>query len=344
MATEDMTEMDVREEIVRPFLHALGYKRGTANDIRTEVKLTYERRVLGRRKPKTDHPMEGRADYICHVVSYARWTVEAKASTHQLSDLDWEQAHSYACHPDIAASLFLVTNGRQFRLYSIDRGRAPILEWCSASQERMWVNIQNLLSPDQIRRRASQHDGQRQLALAPGLGSAARIVGGRLEYVDYVAETSLQVKALTPFVGLRATVEGDNILRNAAGLICARLRLAGPTQVWDDFNRRAGIEVHEFSTADQHLSTVKDRPTMLQGMLNFTLAAGTDINGLPGVPPGTASLPFDFHACARTDAIGYLHECTFSGIFSIEYSFRLPAGMPELPSFESLGDFYVNLA
>ena len=71
MNLDNANETDVREVIVRPFLHELGYELGTENDILTERRLSYDKIVLGRRK-KSDPPLAGRADYILSVTGYAR--------------------------------------------------------------------------------------------------------------------------------------------------------------------------------------------------------------------------------------------------------------------------------
>src|SRR5687768_3447727 len=70
---EGMNETDVRETIVRPFIHALGYAYGTPNHIRTEYPLRYGKTFLGRKNPSKDPDLRGRADYICEVVSHGRW-------------------------------------------------------------------------------------------------------------------------------------------------------------------------------------------------------------------------------------------------------------------------------
>ena len=43
--------------------------------------------------------------------------VEAKGANEELTRDDAEQAHTYCAHPEIAATHFLLTNGRVFRLY-----------------------------------------------------------------------------------------------------------------------------------------------------------------------------------------------------------------------------------
>lgn len=109
---ESMNEQDVREEVVRPFLHELGYRHGTPATIKTEQALRYDRAFLGRKKPQKDPLLEGRADYICEAVSYGRWVVEVKSPQFDISQDDVEQAHTYSAHPEIAATYFIVTNGR----------------------------------------------------------------------------------------------------------------------------------------------------------------------------------------------------------------------------------------
>jgi len=112
-----MNETDVREIIVRPLLHELGYRQGTEATIKTEISFRYGKAFLGRKKPDTDPDLaelRGRADYICEVISYGRWVVEAKAPGEAFTIDDAQQAHTYAAHPEVAAIFYLVTNGREF--------------------------------------------------------------------------------------------------------------------------------------------------------------------------------------------------------------------------------------
>ena len=81
---DTMNETDVREVIVRPLIERLGYRHAT--------------------DPQKDPPLMGRADYICEVVSFGRWVVEVKSPAEALCQDVVEQAHTYASHPEIAAS------------------------------------------------------------------------------------------------------------------------------------------------------------------------------------------------------------------------------------------------
>ena len=101
---------DVRAEIAEPFLAALGYKRGTANDIARERTRKYQRHFLGRKK-STDQPRRGYADYILSVHGAGRWVLETKAPNEPIDIDAIDQAISYARHPEVAASYSAVLNG-----------------------------------------------------------------------------------------------------------------------------------------------------------------------------------------------------------------------------------------
>lgn len=112
-----MNETDVREVVVHPLLHLLGYQQGSEADIRTEVSLKYGRTFLGRKDSKRDSELRGRADYICDVIGYGRWIVEVKSPREHLSAEHANQAHTYAAHPEVGAICYLLTNGREFKIY-----------------------------------------------------------------------------------------------------------------------------------------------------------------------------------------------------------------------------------
>ena len=117
-----MNETDVREAIIRPLLTSLGYRHGSPANIRTEQTLRYDKAFLGRKSPNEDPKLQGRADYVCEVIPYGRWIVEAKSPAANLSLEDAQQAHTYAAHPEIAAK-FLSHNQRP-RISALSNGRS----------------------------------------------------------------------------------------------------------------------------------------------------------------------------------------------------------------------------
>lgn len=348
-----MNETDVREEIVNPLIQRLGYKHGTEHTVRREVELRYAKMILGHRKPKTDRPMRGYVDYLCDVVSYGRWTVEVKAPHVELTEAEREQAHSYAAHPEIAAAYFVLTNGRTFRLYSMLEPKQPLLEWRHEQIDQFWINLENVLGPAQIRRKFEQELRHRGKPLARDLGSVANIVGGRVEYTEYSCTDPAQSQALQSLIGTRANVETGKVARSESGLIHGQLKLAGPNEQWDLLNQLSGVSTYDFYAAEEFLSTDRDKPTILTGLIRFEMPAGTPIGGVGGLRPGLVS-PFPMTMSAFTQVTGYLDGGVFEGLFLIEHEgeLQIPAHIRRiLPkeaattfSFSCAGKLYVRLA
>jgi hypothetical protein len=130
-------EADVREEIITPLLHRLGYKAGSRANIIREQPLRYPKEYLGHKKPRRDPPLRGRADYILDVDGLVRWTIEAKAPNALISVDDIEQAYSYARHPEVRAVFFAIINGAELRQMldrPLDRAFA---RWSASSVESL---------------------------------------------------------------------------------------------------------------------------------------------------------------------------------------------------------------
>lgn len=325
-----MNETDVREEIVRPFLHKLGYRRGTDNNIRTEQTLRYPRQFLGRKDQKRDPPLSGRADYICDVIPYARWIVEAKSAEVELSDGDAEQAHSYAAHPEIGAFYSLVTNGREFRLYTVINPTVPVLQWRRDEIEVRWIEISNVLSPEGIKKVARLIAPVVGKPLAIGLKPVIEIVGGSVTYTEHLSSIPAVQERLNTMRGMRNSVIGDRVVRNANGVIEISLRLAGAFAQMDELNRAAGLELYKFSTTDEFISTNPNNPTIFQGMFHGVIPAGTNV--APPFAPVEMAIPFGTKMAAFTQATGFIEEDRCKGTFIIEYQteFDITGPMREL--------------
>ena len=74
-----LNETDVREEILSPLIRALGYRSGTIHNVIREQSLRYPKAFLGRKNPKKDPILRGKADYILEAHGSIRWVIEAKA-------------------------------------------------------------------------------------------------------------------------------------------------------------------------------------------------------------------------------------------------------------------------
>lgn len=321
---ETMNETDVREIVVRPLLTRLGYTHGTQANIRTEVPLRYDRAFLGRKNPAKDPPLRGRADYICEAISYGRWAVEAKGANEALTRDDAEQAHTYCAHPEIAATHFLLTNGRLFRLYVTGELDVPLLEWAYEDTDQHMMTLFNILGPAAVKKRAGliRHDTAKPLG--EGLPSNLRIVGGEVTYGEHQSDHPLLASdALNGSVG---AVTGVGVQRLDDGRIQAVVAIRSPYQQLAELNRAAGMGDYEFLTADEFISTDRERPTIFQNVVSGRLDPGHTFRLMPGMPE--MPLPVGFSFTVFTEATGFIENGEFKGVLSFDYDYQIIRGRP----------------
>lgn len=319
---EGMNETDVREAIVRPFIHALGYAYGTPNHIRTELPLRYDKAFLGRKNASKDPALRGRADYICEVISHGRWVIEVKAPDQDLTLDDAQQAHTYAAHPEVAAFYYLLTNGREFRLYRMSRPDEPELSWKLTETNDRFPVIRNILGPAAIKQRALIDVIDVRKPLAPGLKSSARIVGGHLTYSEHFSKNPQIAAGLKQFAGMRATITGKDVVRTEWGLLRAQVEILRGNALLDQLNQLASMESFVFESADEYVSTEPTKPSIFQNITGGSLDAGTTFQGIPFVP--SFALPFPIEMLTYTEAVGFLDGERFRGTFMVSYDFRVP--------------------
>lgn len=322
-----MNETDVREVIVRPLLHRLGYQHGTKANILTEKRLSYSKTFLGRKKPSRDPDLIGRADYICDVVSYGRWVIEVKAPSQPLTLDDAYQAHTYAAHPEIAGIFSLLTNGREFRLYRYSAPEEPIFQWSIEQTDELLPNIENLLGPEAIKRRVHMPVDFAK-PLAKGFGSEIKLVGGMIEYERHTSSNVEFKNSMSQLDGMRASVVGKGVIRLDDGRIEGSLQMAGPYTIFDTINQYAGFDILAFTTSDEFVSTDVEVPTIFQNIANAEMPAGmrlpldsSPLRSMLNLPSNLKEfrLPFGICLTAYTEAIGYIEGTNFRGTFDIDY-------------------------
>lgn len=323
---DTMNETDVRETIVRPLIERLGYRHGTDANIITEKTLRYEKAFLGRKNPKTDPPLIGRADYICELVSFGRWVVEVKTPANSISQDDVEQAHTYACHPEIAATFFLVTNGRTFQVYETSKLSEPVLAWDYEDGDDNLLRLFNVLSPAAFRKRAKLTLVDPGLPLGIGLASRLRIIGGTVTYEEHKgSHPFLQAGSLN---GMVLPVTGGWVTRGDDRRIVAHLKMAKVAAGPWDFNRMLGIsDDSDFYTAADYISIDAERPSIFQNWLSNIVPFGTHMN-VPGV--GSFPLPMEISSTAFTEAVGYVNEDNFVGVMRLEVNFTFTKVSPQM--------------
>lgn len=338
---EAMNEDDVAGELVRPLCRALGYRQGGEfANLRSQISLQYDRAFLGHKDAKRDPLLRGKPDFVCEVVSYARWVVEAKRPSVELSLEDSQQAHTYATHPEIAAEFYMLTNGREFRVYRVGRPETPIFQWLKDETDDMLPALYNILGPEAMKKKA---DVKVDLGkpLAPGVGSSAVIVGGEVIYVKNVASIPLNVN----MDGLRNAVVGNRVFRREDGLISAEVEVKSAIAVMDDLHKAMGFSPLVFNTADEFISTDVENPTLMQNLLSVHFEAGTAFPKTMLSPGGV--IPFDVLTVCYTEALGFLDGDRFRGTFVIDYEYNLPAGIPGVPSHVEMrteGTFDITFA
>lgn len=318
-----MNETDVRENIIRPFLNRLGYLFDGPARVRTEITLRYPKAFLGRKKA-TDPGLRGRGDYICEVMSYGRWVIEAKGGSEILSLDDAEQAHTYATHPEIAAFYYLITNGREYRLFA-NHPQKPILVWTSDEMAEKWSIIENILGPDAIRQKAVIYSVDTSKPLAPGYKSRLNIVGGYLTYDGHRSTNPVLMAEMTKMEGMQGTFTGKEVWRTDNGMIRADVEIRGPYKGWDELNRAAGITGYEFESAVEFVSVDPSKPTIFQGISCGLIKTGQEYQ-FPGQP--LQRTPIGMKMIAATEATGYLANNKFQGVFCIAYTYELDLNQP----------------
>lgn len=322
-----MNETDVRETIVRPLIENLGYRHGTDAYIRTEQTLRYGKAFLGRKNPTRDPDLVGRADYICGVVSFGSWVVEVKSPAEPLTQETVEQAHTYAAHPEIAASHFLVTNGREFRLYETSRLESPVLTWKFQDTDDNSLRLFNVLSPAAIRTRAKATSVDQGKPLSRGLGSRLRVIGGEILYEDHVGNHPFfQQSSIS---GLRLPVVGGSVNRTDDGRILGRVEISKAAPLFFLGDDEAS-DPYSFYSAAEYISDDPEHPTIFQNRITQVVAAGRQMN-FPGF--GKVPMPFEYSVSAYTEAVGYVNNDKFVGTMRFSSDFHLSKMVPQVRQF-----------
>jgi len=322
---DSVNEQDVREKIVRPLIESLGYGRDAETRVITEKTLRYDRSSLGHKKPKTDPPLAGRADYICEVISFGKWVIEVKHPSQKLSQDDVEQAYTYAMHPEIAASFFLITNGRKFLLYQTANLERAALEWNFEDEDKdeSLLRLSNVLSPSAFRTRAKNTLIDPGRPLGKGLASRLLIIGGQITNDEYSGNHPfVPVKSIN---GLSLPVTGGYVTRAEDKRIMGHV-LVGKAVAFIP-NSAVGVpDSYDFFSATDYLSDDRERPTIFQNLMTGIVQAGStfDLPGMQRLP-----MPFGWSYTQFTEAVGFVREDRFVGTMSQTYDFIFSNMSPE---------------
>lgn len=312
-----LNETGIREEILAFLLRELGYSSGTRHRIIYEQSLRYPKFSLGRKDPKRDPELRGKADYICEADGKIRWTIEAKSPACKITADDIEQSYSYANHPEVRAVYFCICNGHEFRVYQTNHGpQSPPIFSIQYQEFNEKIDVlKNLLSPTAISRNWLTLKVDIGKPLGPGLRSIAQITGGFVQFT----KNSLNLPYLN---GLTDTITDGAIERDENGQLIAFIQLRSPLAQIQRLNERLGLTRFELISNDSVISTDQNTPTTFSLLIQAYLSSGERIFNLSTW--NEITLPFNMISNAETSARGILIGQDFKGMFRQKIKKRFP--------------------
>lgn len=312
---ERLNEADVREEVIAPMLRQLGYRSGTANDVIREQSLRYPRVFLGRKDPKRDPILRGKADYILEVDGRLRWVIEAKAPGVEI-DVDCiEQAWTYSNHAEVRAVYFAVSNGRELRVFRTNDAPTvgAILTLSYEELSTRFYSLESLLSPEALLRDFQKFELDIGAPIASGLRSIARIANGAIRY-----------RRTVPAIGflkeLQFGIASGAIERDERGKLVAFYKVTVPSRSLQELNERLGFSHLEMASDDSRLSEDARFPTVFQYQNTIVLPKGVEVLDMSTWQRVT--LPHDITCDVRTIARGSYKARRFAGDFAARLRYR----------------------
>ena len=305
---EKLNETDVREEVIAPLLCRLGYKTGGENNIIREQSLRYPRISLGRKDPKKDPELRGKADYILEVGGRLRWVIEAKAPEVAIDVDAIEQAWTYANHPEIRAIYFVLCNGRTLWVFRTAHGpdAEALLSLIYEEFDTSFQLLTNSLSPEALVRDFPSVEVDVGLPIAPGLRSLARITNGVIRY----EHNSLNLVLLNE---LQVGITYGAVERGETGKLIAFLKTLVPSRSLQQLNERLGLAQFEMISEDTELSTDFHDPTVFCYRNTIILPVGEEILDL--TTWRRIKVPMNITCDVTAKAQGVYRERLFSGAF-----------------------------
>ncbi|UTW51772.1 type I restriction enzyme HsdR N-terminal domain-containing protein [bacterium SCSIO 12827] len=349
MNLEGANETDVREEVAAPLLAALGYERGSSNDILRELTLKYGHSFLGRKK-SNDPPLRGRADYVLAVLGAGRWVLEVKGPYEDITQDVIEQAISYARHPEVAGSYAAILNGRRFQLFHATQKSddPPQLDIAVESVDQLARALRGVLSPADIRRDCTPPAVDLGLPLAEGFRSKAAVTGGNITHAFYEWESNFHLpnsgqmdETCRVLADMRSDITGGYVARDKESRIVGKLDWAYPNNAILQFAKDKQIENFEYISLDSDISTNPQAPTTFDVVAQITIDQGERLFDILRWESKEAGIATAMNL--RGQAIGYIADDSFVGQFQTEYEMRFPLLPGAIVSMYGGGTFSVRL-
>jgi hypothetical protein len=305
-------EQDVREIVLRPLLHNLGYAKDTKNDIITGYHLKHPWAKFGRK----EIPVKAFADYILDVEG-KKWVLEAKPPV-PITDDDVDQSYSYAAHYEVGGLYFAICNGLELRIYITQKYRHGIspnktftFDEIQKETNGSFRMISAILSPNSIcREYPNPPIIEDALPLSQTLRSSAKVIKGQIIF-------STSNPLLRMLDGLTTTILSGLVERIDSGKLSATIETCVPNAKLQALNKRLGLEKMTLIGDSEAISTDNEFPTILKSDTHVRIPKGT----IMPAERGDFALPFDLESTVITSAAGVLTANVFAGTFSATYLF-----------------------
>lgn len=139
----EFKEDSVREELITPLLHSLGYRAYGDFQILRSKALLHPFVMIGSKK----HRVNIVPDYLLRIKNKFAWVLDAKHPNQNIiSDTNVEQVYSYAIHPEIRVQLYALCNGRELTVFHISQIQ-PIMQLELKDVVKRRDELEKLLSP-----------------------------------------------------------------------------------------------------------------------------------------------------------------------------------------------------
>jgi type I restriction and modification enzyme subunit R-like protein len=133
----------VREEIVAPIIHRLGYRPTGAIQVRRSKTLVHPFVMIGSKR----HKVNIIPDYTLYADDKPIAILEAKGPEEPIIHSHHvEQTYSYAIHPEIRVQHYALCNGRELIVYKTDQWE-PLLHVPVQELEERWAEVEEALHP-----------------------------------------------------------------------------------------------------------------------------------------------------------------------------------------------------
>jgi len=275
---------------------------------------------------------------VLSVNGAARWVLEIKAPSENITHDVIEQAISYAAHPEVYGYYVAILNGKRFVLlhrfqYS---EQVPLVDIPITSVHELAASLRPLLSPAAIRRDCAPPTVDMSQPLADGYRSSASIIGGTVSNHQWEWQCNLPMpegarvemdNCCSVMSGVITSVTGGRIWRDENSKIRAQIQCSIPHANLFAFASDKGLLSIEYISLDSVISSSHEKQSIFDVNLEIKIDEGENIYNM--LKWKNEASPVALSMNVRGQAFGYIMQNKFFGNFESEYE----SCFPDLPGF-----------